>query len=113
MTWLEALFIGFVQDISEFFPISSTALMLIVQRLLHITIGEDFKLAFESLLHIASVLAVIVYFRQDLRQIFVDFIRYIWLKNHDARRNYRFTLFNHHFNTYYTVYSFSLRIFSW
>ncbi|GAE33442.1 undecaprenyl-diphosphate phosphatase [Halalkalibacter akibai] len=92
MTWFEALLIGFVQGISEFLPISSTALMLIVQRLLHISIGEDFKLAFETFLHIASVLAVIVYFRYDLKQISSDFLSHLKTKQPSTQTNFRFTV---------------------
>ncbi|WP_227934971.1 undecaprenyl-diphosphate phosphatase [Alkalihalobacillus deserti] len=92
MNWFEAFLIGFVQGISEFLPISSTALMLIVQRLLHISIGEDFKLAFETFLHIASVLAVVVYFRKDLRQIAKDFLQHIRIKQQKTKANFRFTL---------------------
>lgn len=92
MNLFEAILIGFVQGISEFLPISSTALMLIVQRLLHISIGEDFKLAFETFLHIASVLAVVVFFRQDLSQIVRDFFRYIRTKDPTSKGNFRFAL---------------------
>ncbi|MDT8861741.1 undecaprenyl-diphosphate phosphatase [Alkalihalobacillus sp. MEB130] len=92
MNWWEALIIGFIQGISEFLPISSTALMLIVQRLLDIPIGENFKLAFETFLHIASVLAVIVYFRQEATKILYDFCSYLVKKEDRARTNYRFVL---------------------
>jgi undecaprenyl-diphosphatase len=92
MNWWQAIIIGFIQGISEFLPISSTALMLIAQRLLDVPIGKKFKLSFETFLHIASVFAVIVYFRHDLCKILQDFITYIRTKNNKAQTNYRFVL---------------------
>ncbi|GAE24752.1 undecaprenyl-diphosphatase [Halalkalibacter wakoensis JCM 9140] len=92
MNWWEALLIGFIQGISEFLPISSTALLLIIQRLLDIPIGQNFKLAFETFLHIASVLAVIVYFRHELTKILLDFFSYLLTKRSTAKTNFRFVL---------------------
>ncbi|KHF41842.1 undecaprenyl-diphosphate phosphatase [Halalkalibacter okhensis] len=92
MNWWQALIIGFIQGISEFMPISCTALMLLAQRILNISIENNSKLAFETFLHIASVLAVIVYFRHDLHKILHDFIIYIRTKEDQAQTNYRFVL---------------------
>ncbi|MFC0558089.1 undecaprenyl-diphosphate phosphatase [Halalkalibacter alkalisediminis] len=92
MNMFEAILIGFVQGISEFLPISSTALMLIIQRFLQISIGEDFKLAIETLLHIASVLAVLVYFRHDIRKILSDFWLHIQTRSPRTKTNFHFTL---------------------
>ncbi|WP_169801104.1 undecaprenyl-diphosphate phosphatase [Halalkalibacter krulwichiae] len=92
MSYFEAFLLGLIQGLSEFLPISSTALMLMTQRLLDISIGEDFKLAFETFLHIASVLAVIFYFRQELLNILQDFWSYSKEKNNDSKSNYQFTI---------------------
>lgn len=63
MSIWEALILGLVQGISEFLPISSTAHIIIASHLL----GLSFPgLAMEVFLHLASVLAVVIYFHRDL-----------------------------------------------
>ncbi len=70
---IEALIFGIVQGITEFLPISSTAHIIIVELLL----GYSFPgLAFEIYLHLASALAVIVYFRRDLGAVIGGFFAY-------------------------------------
>lgn len=89
MNWWEALLIGFIQGISEFLPISSTAHLLIAKRLLGIEVGHS-ELGFEVFLHVASLLAVLVYFRHDLIKILQDFFSYIRTKHPKSRANFRF-----------------------
>jgi undecaprenyl-diphosphatase len=74
MRLIEAVILGFVQGITEFLPISSTAHIIIVQRLLGFEFGG---LNLEIFLHLASVLAVILFFYKDLLEIIVGFFWYI------------------------------------
>jgi undecaprenyl-diphosphatase len=60
---LRAIVLGIVQGLTEFLPISSSAHLSIVPKLL----GWDTpKLAFEVLLHFGTLAAVVVYFARDL-----------------------------------------------
>ncbi len=64
---LEAILLGLVQGITEFLPISSTAHLLIVtQALGWEDLGEKY---FVDAIQFGSVIAVILYFREDLKQI--------------------------------------------
>lgn len=63
MTALQALVLGITQGAAEFLPISSSGHLVIVPALF----GWDHPpVAFDVLLHLATLLAVIVYFRRDL-----------------------------------------------
>lgn len=63
MEVLRAVALGVVQGIAEFLPISSSGHL----RLLQDGLGwSDFGLAFDTLLHVATLLAVLVYFRADI-----------------------------------------------
>ncbi|SDN39065.1 undecaprenyl-diphosphate phosphatase [Alkalicoccus daliensis] len=74
MSLIEAIIFGIVQGITEFLPISSTAHIVITQ----LVFGYSFPgLSFEIFLHIASVLAVTIYFWKDLQKVFVGFFRFI------------------------------------
>lgn len=63
MQILQALVLGVVQGLAEFLPISSSGHLRLIQDGLG---WSDFGLAFDTLLHVGSLLAVIVYFRADL-----------------------------------------------
>ncbi len=90
MHWFEALIFGFVQGISEFLPISSTAHIIIVELLL----GYHFPgLTFEIYLHIASVFAVIIYFRKELRAIISGFLDYLVNRSDKNRVHFMFGLY--------------------
>ena len=64
MTLLEAGLLGIIQGITEFLPISSTGHLILARTLFGL--GVDYGLAFDAILHLATALAVIVYFRKDI-----------------------------------------------
>lgn len=66
MSLLEAILFGLAQGLTEFIPISSTAHMVILGYLLEVPTAG---LTFEIFLHLASLLAVLIYFRKDLCQL--------------------------------------------
>ncbi|WP_026689249.1 undecaprenyl-diphosphate phosphatase [Alteribacter aurantiacus] len=91
MTWFEALIIGLVQGISEFLPISSSAHLLIVEKMLGISY-HDPTLTFEVLLHFASLLAVFVYFKQELVTLITKATRYLLKRSTEGKNDFRFVL---------------------
>ena len=62
-TWLEAVLLGLVQGLTEFLPVSSSGHLTIAPYLFGL---EPPTLAFGVLLHLATLLAVVGYFRTDL-----------------------------------------------
>lgn len=90
MNWLEAFFLGLVQGITEFLPISSSAHLIIVQELM----GLSFPgLAFEVFLHFASLLAVLIYFRKDIFEIKVGFTQYIITRQQKYLGHFKFGIY--------------------
>ncbi len=90
MTYPEAILFGIVQGISEFLPISSTAHIIITELLL----GYDFPgLSFEIFLHLASILAVAVYFRRDLAVIISGFFAYRTDRSAENLVSFRFGIY--------------------
>jgi len=64
MTTLDALLLGLVQGIAEFLPISSSGHLIVARELLGVR--TEHGLAVDAVLQLATVLAVVVYFRRDL-----------------------------------------------
>jgi undecaprenyl-diphosphatase len=66
-TWLQAFILGIVQGITEFLPISSTAHLLVLTKSMGWSLlGEKY---FVDAIQFGSVLAVLIYFWKDLRDI--------------------------------------------
>ena len=90
MTYLEAIIFGIVQGVSEFLPISSTAHVVVTQHIL----GYQFSgLVFEIFLHVASVLAVIIYFRKDLLEVINGFFSYLKSRSSKDRGHFMFGIY--------------------
>ncbi len=61
--FIEILILSFVQGISEFLPISSSAHLIIISKLYNLKASS---LLIDISLHLGSLLAIIFYFRKDL-----------------------------------------------
>jgi undecaprenyl-diphosphatase len=66
MSDLHAVLLGIVQGITEFLPISSTAHLLIADKVIR---GQDTGAAFTAVMQWGTLLATLVYFRKDILAI--------------------------------------------
>ena len=64
MSLLHAILLGLVQGLTEFLPVSSTAHLTLVEHALFG--GRPMPLAFDVLLHVGTLGALMVYFRREL-----------------------------------------------
>jgi undecaprenyl-diphosphatase len=78
---LQAIVLGFVQGITEFLPISSTAHLRIVPAMLG---WEDPGAAFTAVTQLGTMAAILVYFRADIARIVVAWVR--GLRNPEIRQ---------------------------
>lgn len=60
MGWLEALLLGLLQGLTEFLPVSSSGHLTIAQQLLHLDTSAADNLAFDVVVHAATVLSTLV-----------------------------------------------------
>ncbi len=67
MTLLQAVVLGIVQGITEFFPISSSGHLVIFQSLFGL---KEPQLAFDVFLHFGTLISIIVFFRKDIISLF-------------------------------------------
>lgn len=67
MSVLQALVLGLVQGLAEFLPISSSGHLKLAEHFLKVHLDQS--LAFEVLLHVGTLLAMLVYFREDLKRV--------------------------------------------
>ena len=70
MDILQGIIIGIVQGLTEFLPVSSSAHLVFIQNIL----GVESSLAFDTFLHLGSLLAVLWFFRADIIKMIVSWI---------------------------------------
>lgn len=66
MTILQSILLGIIQGLTEFIPVSSTAHLLIAQYFMGINPGDTVPFAFNVLVQLGTLLALIFYFAKDL-----------------------------------------------
>lgn len=72
MDWIQIIVLALVQGITEFLPVSSSAHLILVPELLD---WPDQGLAFDVAVHVGALIAVVLYFNKQLRQISVSCYR--------------------------------------
>ena len=72
MDSFQSFILGIIQGITEFLPISSTAHLVLVPWLFS---WNDEGLPFNIALHLGSLIAILIYFRQDWKRIISEFIK--------------------------------------
>ncbi len=77
MTFLEAIFLGIIQGLTEFLPISSTGHLTIAGKLMGVisTENPEHWTSFMAVIQLGTLLAIIIYFWKDLWGIFIDFMK--------------------------------------
>ena len=71
MDIIQAIIIGLVQGLTEFLPVSSSAHLIFAQQALGV---GDVGLAFDVLMHVGTLVAVIVYFFNDIVNMIKGFL---------------------------------------
>ena len=94
MDLIQSIFMGFVQGLSEFLPISSSAHLVFASGLykfftgnvVNVETGEE--IFFNMMLHIGTLFAIFVFFKKEI----LDIIKALWiaiktksLENKDAK----------------------------
>lgn len=71
MSVFEIIVLAIIQGITEFLPISSSAHLILPSAILG---WQDQGIAFDVAVHVGTLLAVIIYFRQDVGQLVVGWV---------------------------------------
>ena len=70
MDIIQGIIIGIVQGLTEFLPVSSSAHLVFIQNLL----GVESSLAFDTFLHLGTLIAVLWFFRYDIIKMLKSWI---------------------------------------
>ena len=79
MSMLEVIVLALIQGLTEFLPVSSSAHLILPSQLLGWT---DQGLAFDVAVHIGTLLAVLIYFRDEVGTMAVAWVHSIFKQQH-------------------------------
>ncbi len=92
------LFLGFLQGLTEFLPVSSSGHLALFQnmpffQLYTDQIGRAGMFSYDILLHFATLLSILFYFARDILQLIQGFLQYlVGKRNQDSRLAFRLAL---------------------
>ena len=72
---MSLILLGMIQGLTEFFPVSSSGHLVIAKYFLKLNLPGA---AFEAFLHFGTVMAVIVLFRKDIKELVISFFDSIY-----------------------------------
>jgi len=75
MDWLEAIWLAILQGLTEFLPISSSAHLILPSQIFG---WAEQGLAFDVAVHVGSLSAVLVYFRDEVKRMLTAWLKWIF-----------------------------------
>ncbi|HOZ56267.1 MAG: Undecaprenyl-diphosphatase [Parcubacteria group bacterium ADurb.Bin316] len=72
INYFGAVIFGLVQGATEFLPVSSSGHLVILHKLFPGLVSND--LAFDTVLHLATLLALLFFFRHDVQKLFIAWL---------------------------------------
>jgi len=87
MSFFQAIFLGIIQGITEFLPISSSGHLVIFPYFFNWQLPEKETFIFNVLVQVGTLVAVIFYFRKDLVAILVEFFKQLFAGKPFATQN--------------------------
>ena len=79
MTYFSAIFLGLIQGIAEFLPISSSGHLAFFQNVVGIANGEE-NMFFDVLLHLGTLVAVFVAYWSEIKALILEFFTMIGVR---------------------------------
>lgn len=83
MSFWHSLALGIMQGISEFIPISSSGHLVVMRALMGI---DEIPLLYDVILHIATLIVVVVFFRERIVRMLAAVVRWVLRRSSDDDR---------------------------
>lgn len=73
LNWIQAFFLGVVQGLTEFLPVSSSGHLVVFQKILEV---DNNSLVFDVAVHLGTLLSVVTVYRSQIWKILKDLFAY-------------------------------------
>lgn len=84
---LKYIFLGFIQGMTETIPVSSSGHLMIFKKIIDLKIDFD---TIAILTNFGSLIAIIILFRKDLKELIESFFKYLFTKNKKYQQGYKY-----------------------
>ena len=74
MTLISSILLGILQGVTEFLPVSRSGHLAIAEHLLNMTEASEIPQFFDVLLHLGTLIAVFIAYREDILEMIQEFI---------------------------------------
>jgi undecaprenyl-diphosphatase len=81
MNLIMSIFLGIVQGVAEFLPISSSGHLSILQNLLSMDYSEEKHLLFDMLLHLGTLVSICAVYRTEIKTMISDGLEFLRMRN--------------------------------
>lgn len=78
MALFESIILGLTQGLTEFLPISSSGHLIVVRKFFDFNLSNT--LAFDAILQLATTVALIIYFKDDIYKLCLSFLNLVFRK---------------------------------
>ena len=86
MSILNAIFLGFVQGVAEFLPISSSGHLAVLQNVFNLQTAEEGHMFFDVSLHFGTLISIMIVYWKDIVYIVSDTVGLV-RSSHDTFRS--------------------------
>ncbi|MBQ8656540.1 MAG: undecaprenyl-diphosphate phosphatase [Prevotella sp.] len=76
MDWLQALILGIIQGLTEYLPVSSSGHLTIGQEYLGVNVDAKAQLAFDIVVHVATVMSTLVILWKEVSWVFKGMFKF-------------------------------------
>jgi undecaprenyl-diphosphatase len=76
MTYFDAFFLGILQGLTEFLPVSSSGHLVLAEHFLNIHFSKETLQAFDVILHAGTLSALFIYFSSTWKKLIISFFSY-------------------------------------
>ena len=89
MNLIQAIIMGFIQGLTEFLPVSSSGHLVLTSSLYKYFTNKEFvtgsseEVVFDIILHVGTLLAVMIFFKDDIIKITKAFVNACRKRNFD------------------------------
>lgn len=90
ISFLKYLFLAIVQGFTEPIPISSSGHLVIFKHLISSEALNDLNL--EIILNFGSLIAIIIFFWKDIKELIIDFFSYLKTKQKKYFKNFKYCI---------------------
>lgn len=81
MSILNAVFLGFIQGVAEFLPISSSGHLAVLQNVFNMQTAEEGHMLFDVLLHLGTLIAIVIAYWKDIVYVVSDTVSLVRSSN--------------------------------